>query len=96
MKRSLVIGGCLGIGVLLILVAFTSVVNAQTTKTTLNDMISDVITKKSKNEKIQTLQPIKKLTTNEEWFPGQFLGTLFVAFLTLLWYLTKWLISPHN
>lgn len=95
MKRSIMVGGSVGAGIILILVAFTSVVNAQTTKTTINDMISEVQEKKSINERIQLLQEIKKLATNEEWFPGQFLGTLFVAFLNLFMFLIlSWLSIP--
>lgn len=73
--------GSIGIIFLLVLMSFTSVVSAQTTKRTIN---------------VRMLQQIKTFVKNTEWFPGQILGTLFVAFLTLLWYLTKWLISPHN
>jgi len=42
MKRSLVIGGGVGIGVLLILMAFPTVVNAQTTKMTINEKILSI------------------------------------------------------
>jgi len=79
MKRSLVIGGSVGAGVLLILMAFPAVVNAQATKTTIKEMMSSTsnsLSKKSFAENIKTFQQLKDKISKMAWYPGYFFAII--------------------
>lgn len=61
MKKTIMMAGGIGAGIILILVAFTSVVNAQATRATINDLVSSIIKGKSKlslNDRVQILKHI--------------------------------------
>jgi len=80
MNKKILIGS-IGIVFILVLVPFTSVVNAQTTKMTINDMISEVQTKKSIDKRLPLLQQIKALDIYDLW---DLLTILFGLVLSLI------------
>ena len=67
MKRKMIMMGGIGASVILVLVAFTSVVSAQTTKTSVDDVISEVQKQKSFNEKMSLFQQIKTSGISDLW-----------------------------
>ena len=93
MRKSVIVGGSVGIVVLLVLTMMSTIVCAQAVRTSIKDMISETLTKKSNNERMQTLQEIKKLITTEGWYPGWFLSKLgglifeIIIYLIGLWFL---------
>ncbi|MCX6664997.1 MAG: hypothetical protein NT038_02895 [Euryarchaeota archaeon] len=91
MKRCLVVGGSIGAVVLLVLVMFPSVVSVQATKTTINDMVSDIQSKNSLDERIQTVQHVIKSIAERDWTPGWFisglLGFLLMFSTAIIWFL---------
>jgi len=85
MKRKMIMMGGIGASVILVLVAFTSVASAQTTKMTIDDVISEVQIKKSFNEKMSLFQQIKTSGISDLW---DLLSFLFGLFLYLgAWFL---------
>lgn len=96
MKKTLKVVGGIGAGILLVMAMMSTVVCAQATRTSIKEIVSDIQSKKTSNERIQSLQQIKNKILDNGWYPGWILVQLFVMFLNFLWYLTQWLISPHN
>jgi len=73
MKKTIIMMGSVGAGVLLILAMFSMVVSAQTVKS--NEIRTNI------------LQKIKDKIEDKLWIPGEFLGILFDIFISLfLWF----------
>ena len=95
MKRKWVIGGSVGAGVLLVMAMLSTVVCAQTTRTSIKEMMSDIQSKKTIDEKTQTIQNLIKSETKENGTPGGFLGALIGIVVMLISYLIGfWFLLP--